>query len=143
MNRAERRRIEKAKNKIRIVTHDDMMYQKGFEAGMKQGIIRESGMSTRLFATCLAAVLHDEFGFGKSRLEKVLIHVSATLEAMQANQDHERKIREWIKKECGIDLDDFTGGRTIELRERIQKEYDMGKKVMKNGKEYAEMSEMR
>lgn len=129
MNRAERRRLEKAKAKVHIFTHDDMMFQKGFDAGIKEGLRKESGMTTRLFTTSMAAVLHDEFGFGKQRLERVLAHVSATLEATEDNLEHEKKMRDWIKKECDIDLDDYTGGRTIELRDELQKMYNMGKMV--------------
>lgn len=131
MNRAERRRLEKAQNKTHTITHDDMMFQKGFEAGMKEGIRKESGMSTRLFTTCMAAVLHDEFGFGRARLDRILQHVSATLENVNGNLQHEKKMRDWIKKETGIDLDDYTGGRMIDLREELQTLYDMGKKVQK------------
>lgn len=129
MNRAERRRIEKAQNKVRVMTHDDMMYDKGFRAGLKEGMLKELGMSTRLFTSCMAAVLHDEFGFGKKRLERVLEHVSATLESIEGNLEHERKIREWIKRECDVNLDDYTGGRNLDLRDEIQELYDMGKVI--------------
>ena len=129
MNRAERRRIEKAQNKVRVMTHDDMMYDKGFRAGLKEGMLKESGMSTRLFTSCMAAVLHDEFGFGKKRLERVLEHVSATLESIEGNLEHERKIREWIKRDCDVNLDDYTGGRNLDLRDEIQELYDMGKVI--------------
>lgn len=126
MNRAERRRIEKAKGKVHTMTHEALMYDKGFRDGMKEGIRSESGMTTRLFTTCLSAVLHDEFGFGRKRLETVLEHVTATLESIRDDKEHERKIREWIKAETGIDLDDYTGGRTIDLRDELQTYYDMG-----------------
>ena len=129
MNRAERRRIEKAQAKTHVVTRSQDMYNKGFEAGMHQGILKESGMTTRLFTTAMAAVLHDEFGFGRKRLQIVLEQVASTLEAMQWDKDHEKKARAWIKKETGVDLDDYTGGRVIELRDELQKMYDMGKVV--------------
>lgn len=129
MNRAERRRIEKAKSKVRILTHDDMMYDKGFQAGIKEGILKESGLTTRLFTSCMAAVLHDEFGFGRIRLQRVLEHVSATLESVQGDMEHEKKIREWIMRETNVNLDDYTGGRTIDLREDIQEMYNMGQVI--------------
>lgn len=129
MNRAERRRLEKAQAKTYTVTHDDMMYEKGFQHGVHVGILRETGMATRLYTTCMAAVLHDEFGFGKQRLIRVLEHVSATLQAVQGDLDHEKKMRDWIKRECDVDLDDYTGARVIDLREEMQTMHDMARKV--------------
>lgn len=126
MNRAERRRIEKAKSKVHVVTKSQDMYNNAFLAGMKQGILEESGMTARMFVTVMAAVLHDEFGFGEKRLRRILEHIGATLEAINWDSDHERKLRQWIQKETGIDLDDYTGGRTIELRKELQEMYDMG-----------------
>lgn len=129
MNRAERRRIQKAQEKVHVVTHDDMMFEKGFQVGLRQGILKESGLSTRMLITSTALILHREFGFGKTRLERVLRHISDTLETIQDDPDREKRMRAWIKEKLDVDLDDYTGGRMIELREELQDLYDMGKKV--------------
>lgn len=126
VNRAERRRQEKAKSKVHIMTRDDIMYDKGLRAGLMEGMKMEAGQSVRLMTTALAAVLHREYGFGTRRLHEVLSHVAGTLESFQNDSDRERRAREWIKKETHLDLDDYTGARIIELREEMQKEYDMG-----------------
>ena len=91
----------------------------------------ESGMTVRLMTTALAAVLHREYGFGTKRLDMVLAHVAATLESYQGDQDRERRTREWIRKETGLDLDDYTGARILELRDEMQKSYDMGTIIKK------------
>lgn len=129
MNRAERRREQKAKSKVHIMTRDDIMYDKGLRVGLMEGMKLEAGQSVRLMTTALAAVLHREYGFGTKRLHEVLSHVSGTLESFQQDSDRERRAREWILKETKLDLDDYTGGRIIELREEMQKQYDMGKVV--------------
>lgn len=131
MNRAERRREQKAKAKVHVMTRDDLMYDKGLRAGMIEGMKMESGMTVRLMTTALAAVLHREYGFGTKRLDMVLAHVAATLESYQGDQDRERRTREWIRKETGLDLDDYTGARILELRDEMQKSYDMGTIVKK------------
>lgn len=131
MNRAERRREAKAKAKVHVMTRDDLMYDKGLRAGMLEGMKMESGMTVRLMTTALAAVLHREYGFGTKRLDMVLAHVAATLESYQGDQDRERRTREWIRKETGLDLDDYTGARILELRDEMQKSYDMGTIVKK------------
>lgn len=129
MNRAERRREQKAKSKVHVMTRDDLMYDKGLRAGLMEGMKLEAGQSVRLMTTALAAVLHREYGFGTKRLHEVLSHVAGTLESFQNDSDRERRAREWILKETHLDLDDYTGARIIELREEMQKEYDMGKVV--------------
>lgn len=131
MNRAERRRDAKAKAKVHVMTRDDLMYDKGLRAGMIEGMKMESGMTVRLMTTALAAVLHREYGFGTKRLDMVLAHVAATLESYQGDQDRERRTREWIRRETGLDLDDYTGARILELRDEMQKSYDMGVIVKK------------
>lgn len=131
MNRAERRREAKAKAKVHVMTRDDLMYDKGLRAGMIEGMKMESGMTVRLMTTALAAVLHREYGFGTKRLDMVLAHVAATLESYQGDQDRERRTREWIRKETGLDLDDYTGARILELRDEMQKSYDMGTVIKK------------
>lgn len=132
MNRAERRRQQKASQKVHIMTRDDIMYDKGLRAGMMEGMKMESGQSVRLMTTALAAVLHREYGFGTKRLDAVLNHVAFTLESFRDDLDRERRAREWIKKNTGLDLDDYTGGRVIELREQLQAEYDAGQ-IVKRG----------
>lgn len=132
MNRAERRRQQKASQKVHIMTRDDLMYDKGLRAGMMEGIKMESGQSVRLMTTAMAVVLHREFGFGANRLYRLLDHVAWTLESFQEDNDRERRGREWIKDKTGLDLDDFTGGRVIELREQLQAEYDAGQ-IVKRG----------
>lgn len=134
MNRAERRRQEKAKAKVHVMTRDDLMYDKGLRAGLMEGMKLEAGQSVRLMTTALAAVLHREYGFGTRRLHEVLSHVSGTLMTFQEDLDRERRAREWILKETKLDLDDYTGARIIELREEMQKNYDMGI-IVKRGKE--------
>lgn len=126
MNRAERRREQKAKSKVHVITRDDLMYDKGLRAGLMEGMKLEAGQSVRLMTTALAAVLHREYGFGTKRLHDVLSHVAGTLESFQNDSDRERRAREWILKETHLDLDDYTGARIIELREEMQKNYDMG-----------------
>lgn len=133
MNRAERRRIEKAQSKTHVITHSQEMYEKGFTDGMRQGVLRESGMTTRLFTTAMAAVLHHEYGFGKKRLDMVLMQVCSTLGTIKDDLDRERRMREWIKRETGIDLDDYTGCRQIDLRQELQDYYDMGRVAHGNG----------
>ena len=134
MNRAERRREQKAKSKVHIMTRDDMMYDKGLRVGMTEGIKMESGRSVRMMTTAVAAVLHRDFGYGAVRLDRILTHVSATLSTIQDDADREKRMREWILKETGLDLDDYTGARTMDLREEMQREYDMGI-IVKRGKE--------
>ena len=116
------------------MTHDDMMFDKGLRMGMEEGIRMESGRSVRMMTTAVAAVLHRDFGYGHLRLDRVLCHVSATLSTIQEDTDRERRMREWIRKETGLDLDDYTGARTMDLREEMQREYDMGI-IVKRGKE--------
>lgn len=131
MNRAERRREQRAKSKVHVITRDDLMYDKGLRAGLLEGMKLESGQSVRLMTTALAAVLHREYGFGTKRLHDVLTHVAATLESYQDDQDRERRTRAWILKETGLDLDDYTGARILELRDEMQRNYDMGTIVKK------------
>lgn len=126
MNRAERRREQKAKSKVRIVTHDDMMYDKGLRTGMREGILMEAGRSTRILTTAIVAVLHREFGFGPQRIDRMLRHLSWMLETIEADVTREPRYRMWLKKELGLDLDDYTGGRDMDLRDRLQTEYDLG-----------------
>lgn len=126
MNRAERRREQKFKTKVRVMTHDDMMYEKGLRAGLQEGIRLEAGRTTRILTTAVVAVLHREFGFGTRRIDRMLRHLSWMLETIEQDVTREPRYREWLKKELGLDLDDYTGGRDMDLRERLQKEYDLG-----------------
>ena len=108
------------------MTHDDLMFDKGMRTGIQEGIRLECGRSVRLMTTAAVAVLNREFGFGHDRIERFLCHISWMLETIQNDSSREPRYREWLGERLGLDLDDFTGGRDIELRERLQKEYDLG-----------------
>lgn len=132
MNRAERRREQKAREKVHVMTRDDMMYDKGFRAGMVEGIRTEAGQGARMMTTCIATILNREFGFGARRLDKALSHMNYMLETFQGHTEREEEARKWILKKTGLDLDDYTGARILELRDEMQKEYDKGK-IIKRG----------
>ena len=129
MNRAERRRNQKAKEKVHVITHDDMMFDKGFRMGMAEGIRTAAGEGARMMTTCIATILNREFGFGAQRLDRALLHMTYMLETFQGHQEREVKARMWIKDRTGLDLDDYTGARIFELRDEMQRLYDMGQKI--------------
>lgn len=126
MNRAERRRQLKASQKVHVITRDDIMFQKGVKAGMAEGIKLESGQSVCMMTTAIAAVLHREYGFGAHRLDMVLNHITAVLETYKDDLDRERRTREWIKDKTGLDLDDYTGRRVLDLKKQMQMDFDAG-----------------
>ena len=116
MGRPEERRMKKfqekeAKREARKLTSYEKAYQAGYQQGYKEGIHFSSAYGLRLYATAFVSSLIDEYGFGKVRMERLMKMVQATLMDIQDDLPREAKIRAWVKKKIGMELDDWTGGR--------------------------------
>lgn len=120
MNRAEWRRQQKKLGKIEqaqnhVMTQYEKGRSEGYELGRKDGIHWATGMSSRLMTTAWVAVLRDEDRFGHDRMLRRLKMVQATLEDIADDPEREQKLRDWIQKEIGIDLNDHTGCRRMDI----------------------------
>ena len=125
MNRAEWRRNKKTLSKIEqaqnhVMTQYEKGRSEGYELGRKDGIRWATGMCNRLMMTAVVATLRDEWHFGQTRMLRFLNMVLATLQDISDDPDREKKLRDWIKKEIGINLDDHTGCRRLDIAEELQ-----------------------
>lgn len=107
MNRAERRRLaksaQKEKEKTYVLTQaqiDEMKMEATNEATRKAFL---------MFLSIPVMVLHDKFGFGKRRLEKLMHYCMVWYESVQ---NGETKLLELVKiaeNECGIKVLTYGG----------------------------------
>ena len=120
MDRSAWRRQQKKEAKIKKAQNHVMtQYEKGcsagFQIGYQEGLKYGTGSALRLMTTAWTAVLRDEDRFGHDRMQRRLKMVQATLEDIIDDPVREKKLRDWIKKEIQIDLDDHTGCRRMDI----------------------------
>lgn len=124
MNRAEYRRQQKKEAKwkqaeSRTMTQYEKGRNEGYLVGYKEGIKETTGNAIRLITTGFAVSLRSEYKFGHDRMKRILDMVHATFEDVLEDPEHEQKLREWLKREINIDLDDYTGCRRMDIAEDI------------------------
>ena len=130
MNRAERRRQQKRDAKAEktanhTMTQYEMGYYDGYEAGKNQAMFELAGYCTRVYTTAVVAVIRSELKFAKIRMSRFLKLLQAQLEDILQGVVSEKKLREWIKKDIGLDLDEFTGSRRLDIMNEGKQEYLM------------------
>ena len=126
MNRAERRRIEKAKAKTHVVSRSEALAAAAYQRGLEEGKRLGSGIAVRTMTTSAAAILNHEFGFGKIRLDRFLNQMYYTLLTIRNDNSREKRMREWVNGRTGLDLDDYTGARCLDARNEIEKMARLG-----------------
>lgn len=119
MSRSAIRRMQKAEAKkirqeSRKQTTSERMFDQGYDVGFREGAKYAAARINRLFTTAFVASLYDRFRFVK-RNKEVLDIVYAQLEDIAKDPELEGKVREWIKKKTGIDVDDYTGCRWLDF----------------------------
>ena len=124
MDRSAWRRQQKKEEKIKkaqnhVMTQYEKGLSAGYELGRKDGIHWATGMCNRLMMTAVVSTLRDEWQFGQTRMLRFLNMVLATLQDISVDPEREQKLRDWIKKEIGIDLDDHTGCRRMDIAEEL------------------------
>lgn len=107
MNRAERRRNARQEKPRTYVLTEDQIRQ------IKRDAVREA--TRRAFLMFLAIpvmVLHDKFGFRKTRLSRFMDFALIWFESVQNNETRLIELVEIAKDECGIDIIDYERGNT-------------------------------
>lgn len=125
MNRAERRRKQKAEGKTYALTGHDLAYRQGYQEGMMDAAYEQVGITIRIYTTAIMATLYNECGFGKKRMTRVLDHFTATIRRLYDDKSIEPRLREYVIQKTGIDPDDYTGSRKIDTIREIRAQKGM------------------
>ena len=137
MNRAERRRIEKAKAKTHVFTRTEALQEDAFMKGLAEGKKIGSGLAIRVMTTAASAVLNHEYGLGRMRLEKFLEQLYYTILTIRDDYGREKRMRDWVKQRTGIDLDDYTGARILDTTDEANRMAKLGTWIYPDDKEDA------
>lgn len=120
LSRADYRRLMKQAEKVHVMTKSEEQYQRGYEAGKAQSAQIEIGNTVRIYTTAVMCMLIDEYGFGRKRLEKAMSHMYATLVDLYNDHSREPKLRAYIHKRTGMNPDDWTGARSVDIAKEIE-----------------------
>ena len=110
MSRADERRKKREDDKA---TKQLNMTWQSFESSLQ--VAREQERErillhvVRNYSTALAIVLHDKWGFGKTRLKRVLLQIADTYDNITLGYVKEEELRAIILEETGLDLDKRIG----------------------------------
>lgn len=102
MNRAERRRNARQEKPKTYVLTEDQIEQIKRDAAAKA--------SQRVFIMFLSIpimVLHDKFGFGKTRLARFLDYALVWFRSVYDNETRLTELVGIVSKECGITITDY------------------------------------
>lgn len=126
MNRAERRRQQKAEAKTYQMSRYDVAYFTGYNKGLEDTAYKQVGTTIQVYTTAMMATLHNEFGFGKKRMARAMEYFQTTVQRFYDDRSIEPKVRAYITKQIGIDPDDFTGAKKMMIRDEIDAIKEMG-----------------
>ena len=140
MNRAERRRKEKAEGKVYALTGHDLAYRQGYAEGIQDAAYERVANTVRVFTTAMMATLYNECGYGKKRMLRVMEHFSATANRMYYDRTVEPKLRQYVIDKTGVNPDDWTGCRKLDVIGEIREQRGMAPIVSKQ--EAAAIAEM-
>lgn len=102
MNRAERRRNAKdSKPKTYVLTEDQILQIK------RNASAEASRKALLMFLSIPVMVLHDKFGFGKTRLTRFMDYALVWFESVYDNETRLTELVEIASKECGIVVTDY------------------------------------
>lgn len=107
MNRAERRRSARQQEKTRtyVLTEDQIIK-------IKQDAAREATRKAFLmFMSIPVMVLHDKFGFGKTRLTRFMDYALMWFDSVYDNETQLRELVKIAEEECGIKTANYGGGK--------------------------------
>lgn len=125
MNRAERRRQQKVQGKQYALTGHDLAYRQGYAEGMQDAAYEQVGNTIRIYTTAIMATLYNECGFGKIRMRRVLDHFTATIQRLYDDRSIEPQLRKYVTEKTGIDPDDYTGNRRLDIIQKIREQKGM------------------
>ena len=107
MNRAERRRSARQEKTRTYVLTDDQIRQ------IKMDAVREATRRAFLmFMSIPIMVLHDKFGFRKTRLQRFLDYALLWFESVQNDETRLMELVNVAKEECEIDVINYERGNT-------------------------------
>lgn len=102
MNRAERRRSARQEEKPRTYVLTDDQIEK-----IKRDAAHEATHKAFvMFLSIPVMVLHDKFGFGKTRLSRFMDYVLIWFESVYDNETQLRELIKVAEEECGIQITD-------------------------------------
>lgn len=101
MNRAERRRNARQEKPKTYVLTDDQIQKIKQDAANKA-----TRRAFVLFLSIPVMVLHDKFGFGKTRLARFMDYVLLWFESVHDNETQLRELIKVAEEECGIRIID-------------------------------------
>lgn len=120
LSRADYRRLMKQAEKVHVMTKSEEQYWRGYEAGKAQGAQIEIGNTVRIYTTAVMCFLIDEMGFGRKRVNRAMSHLYATFLDLHEDLSREPKLREYVKRRTGLDPDDWTGARSVDIAKEIE-----------------------
>lgn len=108
MNRAERRRnARQEKTRTYVLTEDQI-------EDIKRKTTAEASRKAFLsFVSIPVMVLHDKFGFGKTRLERFMDYALVWFESVYDNETRLAELIEIAGNECGIRIKDYEQEKQI------------------------------
>lgn len=107
MNRAERRRLAKSAQKEKEKTY--VLTQAQIDEMKLEAVNEATRKAFLMFLSIPVMVLHDKFGFGKRRLDKLMHYCLAWYEAIQNNETKLMELVKIAENECGIKVLSYGG----------------------------------
>lgn len=121
LTRADYRRLMKEQDKVHVMTKSEEQYWRGYETGKAQAAQLQVGNTIRIYTTAVMCFLIDEMGFGRKRVERAMSHLYATFLDLHDDMSREPKLRAYVKIRTGLDPDDWTGARKIDIAQEVEK----------------------
>lgn len=104
MNRAERRKQKNAvpaKPKTYVLTEDQIIQ-------LKREAVNEASRKAFLMLMAIPImVLHDKFGFGRTRLKRFMEYAMVWFDSVYDNETRLMEIVEIAREECGVNVNDY------------------------------------
>ncbi|ERT62383.1 hypothetical protein [Megasphaera vaginalis (ex Srinivasan et al. 2021)] len=97
MNRKQRRDLLKSKNGEKLIE----LYTQDMRRAAVQ---HTTEFALEYFRTQLALALHDEYGFGKSRIQKVIRRMDGYSQSDSIGDVGYEELREFVKSELALDF---------------------------------------
>lgn len=115
--RRQQRQDEKlAKEQNHVLTQYEKGYCDGYEAGKQEAMFELAGYCSRIYTTAIVAIHRSEDKFGPARIKRRLNLLFAQLQDILTGVVSEPKLRKWIQEETGIDLDEITGAKRLDIQ---------------------------
>lgn len=112
MGREERRREERQKKK-ELSKQNNMSKSKAKSNAIVDALINDvTEHNTRIFLTCLGLALHDNYGFGKTRIMRTLECIDGLTNDILSDKTTIEDLEERLHKETGVSIT-FNGKKGV------------------------------